>query len=497
LKVKLVHKLFVAFLLCALMIVALMIGIVQLSTQKNLSDYANQAMLSQIDNLVSDLQAVYRRQKSWDHRIFRPMLDRNFPELADSPETSRQVPPPPRETEERPDQKPGNTFRPPPAPPPQSRLNDRLSLFDAEKRPVAGPAQSAEGHAFREIIVDGRIVGWLGLRTGDEFLSPLDRTFLKKQIHALYFIGALILSLAAIISYLLARHLLAPVRRLTNGTKALSALQFDTRIEVGSGDELGQLAEDFNRMAATLKKYETLRQQWITDISHELRTPLAILRGEIEAMQDGIREMNIETLNSLHSELIRISRLVDDLHLLSLADSRNLFVKKEPVKSISVLEEVIKSFQARLDQEKVKLITNLKDCDQVVIEGDRDRLAQLFSNLIENSLRYTDPPATIKLSASCSGNKLSLSFEDSEPGVPSDSLNRIFDRLYRVDKSRSRRLGGSGLGLSICKQIVESHGGTIEARHSPLGGLRITIRIPVILGERQRVDDRSYLNRRG
>jgi two-component system sensor histidine kinase BaeS len=464
LKIKIAHKFFMAFSLTALMIVALMIGIMQFFTRKNLSDYVNQTMLANIDNLIADLQEEYRRHNGWDHRRFKPLLERHLPEFSDF----RGYPRHKEETEQQTDRPREN--RPPPP----------FSLFDAKKQPVAGPAISSERHTFREIIVDGKIVGWLGLRIGDEYLTPADLNFLSKQTEIFYVIGTVILILAGIVSLLLSKHLLAPIRQLANGTKALASLKFDTTIDVDSEDELGQLADDFNKMAATIRHYETMRRQWIADISHELRTPLAVLQGEIEAIQDGIREMNIETLASLHSEVVRISRLVNDLHLLALADSQNLWLKKEPIKPILVLRDTLKTFRTRLKQQNIGIISDVADCHKIVSEGDKDRLTQLFSNLIENTLLYADSPGTLTIRADHTSSELTICFEDSGPGVPEESLNRLFERLYRVEKSRSRALGGSGLGLSICKEIMERHGGTIRAENVKFGGLQIVMGFRVL-----------------
>lgn len=453
-KIKLAYKFFTAFSLTALMIVAMMIGIMQFFIRKNFSDYVNQTMLANIDNLVSDLEEEYRKRNNWYHGMFKPMLEKHLPEFSKHKRDQHNPPPP-------------------------------FSLFDADKHPVAGPARSFEGHTFRKIIVDGKIVGWLGLRIGDEYLNSSDLAFLSRQTEMFYVIGIGILILAGIVSLLLSKHLLAPVRQLSNGTKALTSLKFDTRIDVNTEDELGQLAEAFNLMTETLKKYETMRRQWISDISHELRTPLSVLRGEIEAMQDGIREMNTETLNSLHSEVIRISRLVDDLHLLSLADSQNLRLNKEPIKPIAVLRDTLKLFRTRLKQQDIRIIADVGECHKIIIKGDKDRLTQLFSNLIENTLRYADLPGTLTIRANHSASELTICFEDSGPGVPEESVSRLFERLYRVEKSRSRALGGSGIGLSICKEIMERHGGTIRAENVKSGGLRVVMTFPTETQERK------------
>jgi two-component system sensor histidine kinase BaeS len=249
---------------------------------------------------------------------------------------------------------------------------------------------------------------------------------------------------------------------------------------VQSQDELGQLARNFNTMAQTLAKYEQMRQQWISDISHELRTPLSVLRGELEAIQDGVRKVDRETLNSLHAEVLHVGKIVNDLHELSLADSGSLPFKKEPIDPLTVLANTLRSFRTRFEQRAIDLQADLATNAPARVLGDADRLSQLFANLLENTLRYADSPGTLKLWHSRTAGRITLYFEDSGPGVPPASLEHLFDRLYRVDKSRSRALGGSGLGLSICRSIAETLGGSIRAINATSGGLRIELVLPVV-----------------
>jgi two-component system sensor histidine kinase BaeS len=209
---------------------------------------------------------------------------------------------------------------------------------------------------------------------------------------------------------------------------------------------------------------------------------LSILRGELEGVIDGVREVNREVLESLHAEVMHVSKIVNDLHQLSLADTGALAFKKEPVDPIQILKNILQIFRSRLEQRKIELHDNLEPVEPVIILGDADRLTQLFSNLLENTLRYADVPARLKIWNTRVQNRLTIYIEDSGPGVPEKSLVHLFDRLYRVEKSRSRSQGGSGLGLSICKSIVENLGGEIRAANGTSGGLRIEIVLPLMEG---------------
>ncbi len=515
-KIKLSYKLFAALFLTSLIIVSLMI-VLQYQSDRNFIEYVNQAELEKLDEFTEKMIAEYQKHGGLDHlknnrRAWRDILQpdksqRPFPrpEFDDFEEKTEGWPPeppdvphfagpPPDKYPEKdndagplpprddPHFRPGHPFdRPgPPGPHPDDPfgVRPRLSLFDAQKHLIIGNPVLSE-HNLKEISVDGKTVGWLGLRKRKHLSSPTEITFRDRQYRLFCVAGCGILAVTLLVSFFLSRHLLIPIRKLAQGARALASRQFRTRISVRSSDELAELASDFNTMAQAIEKYEKMRQQWLSDISHELRTPLAILMGEIEAMQDGVREMNSESLNSLHSETVHLSRLVDHLHLLSLADSRNFSLKKNLLNPLHILRQTVNTFQTRLNQRKIKVRFDSGEDKHILLEGDEDCLRQLFSNLLENTVRYTESPGTLKISAKYSGTGLRLDFEDSGPGVPEASLERLFDRLYRVDRSRSRALGGSGLGLAICKEIVENHGGTIRAKNAESGGLRIEIVFPL------------------
>jgi two-component system sensor histidine kinase BaeS len=353
-------------------------------------------------------------------------------------------------------------------------------LFDAEKKSLTGTALPSLGHyQLNPIQVEGQVVGWLGIRKHERLNNPLEMEFLRVQSQTFYAIGGVALLLAVFVTIVLSRHLLTPVKALAEATRAVTSRRFDTRIEVRTHDEFGQLATDFNDMAQALERYEQMRQQWMADISHELRTPLAILRGEIEAMQDGVREINPEALESLHFEVLHVSRIVHDLHDLARIESQAFRPELAAVNPLEVLDETLRSFAPRFEPRGIRVTVNGRDLKQVTIMADADRLKQLFSNLLENALRYVSTPGVLKIFSELKAGRLVLSFEDSGPGVPDEALKRLFDRLYRVDTARSRAQGGSGLGLAICKSIVEGFGGEIAASQAPGGGLRITVAFPV------------------
>jgi two-component system sensor histidine kinase BaeS len=249
-------------------------------------------------------------------------------------------------------------------------------------------------------------------------------------------------------------------------------------VPAAGSDELHRLATDFNRLAVALQNAERTRRDFIADISHELRTPLAVLRGELEAIQDGVRRLDNSTLDSLQSEVAMLSQLTDDLYELALADIGELSFEMVPVDVSSLVTSAAESFRERLAAKNVTLNT-IPGATPALMAGDPYRLTQLIKNLLENSLRYTDPGGKVEVVVTAGSDGIRIDVQDSFPSVPESMLPRIFDRLFRVDSSRSRRSGGAGLGLALCQHIVHAHGGTIEARHSALGGLWIMIRFAV------------------
>ncbi|MHB8068534.1 MAG: ATP-binding protein [Desulfobaccales bacterium] len=370
---------------------------------------------------------------------------------------------------------------PPPGPPPPHGHPSRFVLFDAAKQPLTGnEPYRADDYNLKAILVDGQVVGWLGLRQHQRPQHPLDVEFLRNQSRTFYSLGSVALLLAVLVTFVLSRHLLAPVRELAAATRALTSRRFDTRLKIRAPDEFGQLAADFNIMAAALERYELMRRQWLADISHELRTPLAVLRGEIEAMQDGVREFTPRALESLHFEVMHVGRIVQDLYDLSLIESRAFDADLTAVNPLEVLDETLRSFQTRFGQWGIRIESNGTAGPPVAIKADSGRLRQLFSNLLENTLRYAQAPGVLKISHALTPGQFTLLFEDSGPGVPEEALERLFDRLYRVDKARSRAQGGSGLGLAICKGLMECFGGRITASHAFTGGLRISMVFPVL-----------------
>jgi two-component system, OmpR family, sensor histidine kinase BaeS len=367
-------------------------------------------------------------------------------------------------------------FDPRPGAGPQPDHHAPFTVYDTSLRRVLQHGPPAPPDAPREALsVDGKLIGWLASGGPDVLLHSADRQFQAQQIRATWIIAGFAALLAAVVAVILARVLLAPVRKLVDATHGLASGDYSIRVPESGRDELHDLASDFNRLAISLDNAERSRRNFIADVSHELRTPLAVLRGELEAIEDGVRKPDRATLASLQAEVALLSQLIDDLFELSLADIGQLSFEKVRRDVAPVVEAAADSFRDRLADKKIALRAALAD-EPAIMLGDPYRLTQLLKNLLENALRYTDAGGEVRVAVARRGREIHIDVQDSHPAVPEPLLPHLFDRLFRVDTSRSRQSGGAGLGLALCKHIVHEHGGTIEALRSPLGGLWIAVR---------------------
>jgi two-component system sensor histidine kinase BaeS len=361
----------------------------------------------------------------------------------------------------------------------------RLAVLDAQGARVVGATIDLENSARLPIRRGRSVVGYLALAPVQGLESEADRAFLARQSGVIVLTGLCGLAFALVLSWLLARRWLRPVDELTQAAQEVARGRLSTRVTVRGSDELALLGKTFNDMAQRLDTVEASRRAWLADAAHELRTPLAAMRAEIEAVQDGVRSFDERTALRLHRQVIRLGQLVDDLRSSMREPHSDLLAAT--VFPLSLLKEALDHTRDRFVQRGIavdrRAIDLVAASAQPMVEGDARRLHQVFMNLIENTLAYTDNGGELRIGVTVdgawTGNRLTLTFDDSAPGLPEHELPRLFDRLFRGETSRSREFGGSGLGLSICRATIEAHGGTIDASASPLGGLRMTLTLPL------------------
>jgi len=278
----------------------------------------------------------------------------------------------------------------------------------------------------------------------------------------------------------LSRSIIAPVHAMSAATERIADGRYDERVLVEGKDELAQLAIRFNQMANKLNEVETMRRRLIGDVSHELRTPLTAIKGSMEGLMDGVLPATEETYRQIHAEADRLNRLVDDLQELSRVEARAYELDRRALDVAAIVQTVAKRLKPQAESKQISLNLELAP-DLPPILADEDRVVQVLTNLVGNALQYTPEHGTVTLSAARYSAEVKISIRDSGIGIPPEHLADIFDRFYRVDKSRSRRAGGgSGIGLTIARALVEAHGGRIWAESAGEGqGSTFSFTIPV------------------
>ncbi len=290
--------------------------------------------------------------------------------------------------------------------------------------------------------------------------------------------GLLAIAIALLLTFVLSRRISRPVQALTLAAKRLGAGDFSHRVETRDRGEFAELAQTFNSMAADLERNERLRRSMVADAAHELRTPLTNIRGYLEAMSDGVVPSSPEALRSLNEEAALLSRIVDDLQELSLAEAGELTLTRQPEDIGQLVRSAVAAMQGQALSKGVALGVDLPELLPEV-NVDRHRINEVLHNLLSNAVTHTPGGGSVTVSARQTDHRLEVTVSDNGEGIPPDELPNIFERFYRVDKSRARATGGSGLGLTITRRLVEAHGGTVSA-HSELGkGSRFTFTLPL------------------
>ncbi|WP_109484217.1 ATP-binding protein [Paraburkholderia sp. C35] len=507
-RIGITSKRFVA-ISAACILVAVTMGVaVRWSFEYGFLGYLQRQSQSHSTQLQQQLETAWARHRSWDFlkdpaataAAIPEAIDAGVPPPGPPDMTARHDGPPPDGAQDGgpngdPDGE-GAQPGPPPnelGPPPdmrdmrggrghgmQGNRHPPFRVYDVDMHSVLqkGPPPPPDAPRL-PLTVDGKVIGWLVVAGPEVMFHSADRQFQQQQVRATWIIVGFAALLAACVAVVLARVLLAPVRRLVEATHRLASGDYSIRVPDTGSDELHNLAADFNRLAISLGHAERSRRNLIADISHELRTPLAVLRGELEAIEDGVRKPDRTTLASLQAEVALLSQLIDDLYELSLADIGELSFEKVRLDVAPVVEAAAESFRDRLADKKIALEADVGAVSAIML-GDPYRLTQLMKNLLENALRYTDAGGKVRVAVAKHDNEIHIDVQDTHPAVPEPLLPHLFDRLFRVDASRSRQSGGAGLGLALCKHIVSQHGGTIDALRSPLGGLWIAVRFATL-----------------
>lgn len=353
-------------------------------------------------------------------------------------------------------------------------LSSRLSLYDAKRRFVVGEA-SDEQISYRPIMVENQVVGYLGMKPVLDQDDALSINFFSNQKRYLFLVYGLSILASLIAALLLATYFKKPIQRLLNGTRELTRGNYQHQVKVKRNDELGDLSNELNQLAMILDQHETSRRQWVADTSHELKTPLAVLQVQIEAMQDGIRKPTPEHFASMLAQVTSLKKLTQDLAALAQADAQQLQFYYATVNPWDVVQQELMNFQPKFEQADLKVTV---EGDGAEVDLDLDRFKQIVANLLSNSIRYTEAGGQVHIHTEQNEKEWTLYVDDSPFGLTDEQLARIGERFYRVDDSRTRATGGTGLGLALSCKITQAMGGSLSFAHSPLGGLRCKLSFP-------------------
>jgi two-component system sensor histidine kinase BaeS len=541
---KILTKLIVALLLTSFLILSALFAVMQWSFDRGMLDYVNQKELASLQLFSENLARFYRQEKTWqpllakkpprpreEHRPIEQRRQRtrlpahapNAPahgkpqsnrdshkpkrspvsalwlELLNLSEQGVQLPDDvalylknewfsvaidlPNSTTGEPRRfgprmprhpKPNGDFS---LPPEEQYGGLKPTLLDINKDILIG--RFDQNFSVKSIELDGDIVGYLALPPTKHLSDAFDLAFIEETQKNLLYIFMVLFALIIIIALPLSRHFIMPIKRLERAMRLLNKGDFNVKLNVKGKDELASLSLNFNDLAESLAQNSTSRKRWLADISHELRTPIAIIKGEIEAIEDGIRAFDQQSLTSLSEETIHLQKLVNDLAELSNAEIGAISYDKTNLDLTALVKQNILRHQTKANAAGLSLLTEIK-AKNLMVWADETRINQLFDNLINNSIKYTDAPGEIVITLSKEHNQAIIIINDTLPNVPNASLNKLFEHLYRVESSRNRKTGGSGLGLALCKNIVHAHQGEITASASSYGGLSICCTLPLI-----------------
>ncbi len=412
---------------------------------------------------TTEFRGYMERRIERDHLRFQPLLDRYYEENQGWPGVQSLV--------EELAQLSGN----------------RIVLADTQGTVVADSDRRLTGQQAGGKLEGGApVLSRRGIPVGFVYLNPGnlgevgDLGFLSSVNRSILLSAGAAAALALLLTAALSRRILGPVDALTTAVRAMEQGDLTQRVPIESRDEVGELARAFNAMARSLARNEELRRNMVTDVAHELRTPLSNVRGYLEAMRDGVLRPDKQTLDSVYEESLRLSRLVDDLQELALAEAGQLKLDRSATHLGEVVDRAVRAASPKAAVKGIDLTADLPDGIPQT-EIDPDRIGQVLQNLLCNALAHTPRGGTVAVRARPMGNEVEVAVSDTGSGISAEHLPHVFERFYRVDPSRSRSTGGTGIGLAIAKQLVEAHGGRIWAESEIGKGSTFHFTLPVAM----------------
>jgi signal transduction histidine kinase len=313
----------------------------------------------------------------------------------------------------------------------------------------------------------------------DSSLTGIDERFLESVTGSLVWSTAASAAIALFLGLLFAARITRPLAALARAAKAVASGELSRPVPVVGRDELTDLSVSFNEMTAELMRLDAAKKQVIADSAHELRTPVTLIQGTIEGMIDGIFPLDIRTLESVHEETVRLSRLIDTLRELEIIESGELVIAMEGVDLSEAIRKAVALFSSAALAKSIALSHESSAPGASVARGDYLRLGEVVYNLISNAIKYSPEGGRVRVREHGGAEGFVMfSVDDSGPGIAPEERGRVFERFYRIDKSRASATGGRGLGLAIASEIVKAHGGSITIAGSDLGGASFIVKLP-------------------
>ncbi len=453
-------RLFLSFVLVALISILSLLILVRQGAIQEVRTYMFRGGMAGLEGIVNSLEEYYQNNHSWSG-VEQELLTAGQGRRRGNPDSQGGM---------------------------MGMMNQRLLLtdsqgnllFDTTDPDAVGKIDSLQLQSAFQLQANGEVVGYLVHEGGMIFTSGDESELVGRLTRAAYIAAGVATGFALLLALLLSARLLKPVRALTLAAQDLAKGDLTQRVDINGGDELALLGRTFNEMASSLDHAEKNRQAMTADIAHELRTPLAVQRAQLEALQDGIHPPTEENLAVLLEQNVLLSRLVTDLRTLAMADAGQLQLEKVPFDLSQLAARVTDRFKPQAAEMKVDLqFSSQGQCQEVVL--DPGRVEQIIGNLISNALRHSPENGIVRIHLICSKHQAVLSVQDNGPGIPEGAQEKIFERFYRADQSRSRAEGGTGLGLAIARQLAEAQGGQLTASNHPAGGAEFRLRFPIKL----------------
>jgi len=449
-------RLFLSFLLVILISLVGVSLFVRQSAQNEVQNFLGRGGLVGAESLVEELESYYAVNDSWEgaQELMPGNVGFGRGTGAESPGTG-------------------------------TRKLAALRLADGNGRVLYDPINSGAVDSLAPdlsysipLAHDGAIIGYLLPQEGDQQENAQFETHMLERINRASLYAALLSGVAALIlALLLVYFIMRSIQSLSRAAENVARGDLAQRVDITHTRELSDLGERFNQMAYSLQEADRKRKDLTADIAHELRSPLAVQRANLEALLDGVFPLNKENIRSVLEQNQLLSRLVEDLRILTLTDSGELILDAHLYDLSKLVESAVERFSARALEKHIHIHTDLGECPLVKV--DEERVQQILHNLLQNGIRYTPNGGRLDLMLSCVGASVKLSVHDSGPGIPEASLPHIFDRFYRVEDSRSRKSGGTGLGLAIARNLAEAHGGCLTAHNHPQGGAVFELLLPL------------------